>query len=80
MGGTEQNSVQAAPPTCPSCIPTLGLLRSYCQPLAGSIPLHLSIHLQSGLRNTTNERLSDVRITLGPLGMVMPQQRAQRTR
>lgn len=40
---------------------------------------HLSLHLQPGLRNTSDEGLCDVGVALGTLAMVMPQQGAQGT-
>lgn len=38
---------------------------------------HLSLHLQPGLRNASDERLGDMGVTLSTLAMVMPQQGAQ---
>lgn len=46
-------------------------------PGRATISSHLSLHLQPGLGNTSNERLGDVGVTLGSLAMVMPQQGAQ---
>ena len=40
-------------------------------------PPHLSLHLQSGLRDASNEGLGDMGVALGALAMVMPQQGAQ---
>lgn len=38
---------------------------------------HLSLHLQPGLGDTSNERLGDMGVTLSALAVVMPQQGAQ---
>lgn len=39
--------------------------------------LSLSLHLQPGLRNASDERLRDVGVALSPLAVVMPQEGAQ---
>ena len=59
----------------PACLQPC--IRARPNPGRAAFSTHLSLHIQSGFRNTTDERLGDVGVTLGPLAMVMPQQGAQ---
>ena len=84
-GGSSRwvNRTELSPVALPLRVPPSSLLVLHplrWPDLTSAVPRlcpHLSLHLQPGLRNASDERLRDVGVALSPLAVVMSQEGAQ---
>jgi hypothetical protein len=76
-GGNSRCRAQNCAQPSQYLLPTLKLVQSSASSPRQGLLSYLSLHLQPGLGNTSNEWLCDMWVALSTLGMVMPQQGAQ---